>query len=64
MTKKEGKSPAKPQPQLQPEYVKKAKAEAETNRKETERMSVKDYDEMKTFWQAYNCGVKGAKNGD
>ncbi len=59
MMKKEGKLPAKPQPQLQPEYVKKAKAEAEMNRKETERMSTKDYDEMKEFWRAYNCDAKG-----
>jgi len=62
MMKKEGRAPAKPQPQLQPEYVKKAKTEAETSRKEAAHMSTEDYDEMKAFWQAYNCGVKGAKN--
>lgn len=57
MMKKEGRASSKPQPQLQPEYVKRAKEEATTN-KHGEQISDDDLEDMQQFWQEYNCNTK------
>lgn len=54
MAKKPGCAPAKPQDLLQPDYVKRAKNEAEKRAREEQRLSAADFEEIKRFWQKYN----------
>lgn len=62
MAKKSGQSSAKPQPQFQPDYVEKAKAEA-AKAQQGIALSADDLNDIKDFWAEYNRNV-GSKNGN
>lgn len=58
MTKGKGQPSRKVAELFQPEYVKKAKAEAEEARREAERISREDFEEIKEFWKTRNYKVR------
>lgn len=63
IVKKEGRSPAKPRPQFQPDYVKKAKETAERS-KQIIQMSSDELEDMEQFWQEYNHNTKRLESGN
>lgn len=64
MTKKEGRTPAKPQPQLQPDYVKKAKVDNQRRQRQKDAVSVDELNEMRQFWATYNNRAGEIRDGD
>lgn len=64
MTKKEGRTPAKPQPQLQPDYVKKAKVDNQRRQRQKDAVSVDELNEMRQFWATYNNRAGEIRNDD
>jgi len=64
MARKEGRAPCKAPPQLQPDYVKKAKREMKKIREQEQRVSEQELNEMRQFWTAYNNQARDVSSGN
>lgn len=64
MIKKKSEPLRKPDEQFQPDYVKKAKAEARRIGQEEAEVSQKEVKDMQIFWESYNNRVRKSDDGD